>query len=660
MQKATIYYLGSKNRSAIEQIIEPARSAWELHPTSDDELKSVHELPRNTLILIDEDHRPDDSWLWLLKKEKGHSFAILTILPEGAKPPDDPEMNVDYVESPVTSWRFVRSINQLIAYTSSQRQIQDLQKKLTLRGQELSELNKIGVALSAERDPDKLLEMILTRTREITLADAGSLYLVEKIPEIPTDEKDFWRDKQLRFKLAQNDSISASYTEFVLPVEKKSMAGYTALTGAPLNIEDAYKLNPDSEVQINRTFDQKMGYRTVSVLCIPMENHRNEIIGVLQLINRKRDWQTKLSFDKELSEQIEPFDNRCVEMASSLASQAAVSIENMNLYEEIKKLFEGFIVASVHAIEQRDPTTSGHSERVATLTVGLARTVDSLDSGPYRNAKFSRDDIQQINYASLLHDFGKIGVRENVLVKAKKLYPEQLEAVKSRFKYIKKAMELKYAEKKYQILLDHGRQNGKARIRILEDEFKAHLNTLDSHLEFILKANEPRILEEGGYERLIEIGQFVFRENGSIEPYLNDQEIRLLSIGKGSLSESERKDIESHVIHTFNFLSKIPWASHLKDIPEIAYAHHEKLDGKGYPRGLASERIPLPAKMMTISDIYDALTAWDRPYKKAVPTEKALDILSGEMKEGKIDPYLFQLFLDAKIYSLVKRPEEVE
>ena len=657
-EQVLILHIGSTHVSLFKEIVAQLKSGWHYKIVQNQEdLCQDIGIFEQTILVVDEDQYEIVKESHVLEKLNRHQCAILNIIPAGESPDAEFDEFEEYLPMPLTTWRTARTLHQLFSALRSRKQMQNLENKLTSRGQELSELNKIGVALSAERDPDTLLDMILSKAREITSADAGSLYLVEKIPDIPEQENNYWIDKQLRFKLAQNDSLIANYKEFVLPVEKKSMAGYAAITGEPLNITDAYDLDPSSPVQHNRSFDDKMGYKTISILCLPMTNHRNEVIGVLQLINRKREWNSKLVFDDKLERQILAFDNRCVELASSLASQAAVSIENMHLYEEIKQLFEGFIVASVHAIEQRDPTTSGHSERVATLTVNLAKTIDKTNVGSYKDLHFTREDIQQINYASLLHDFGKIGVRENVLVKAKKLYPDQLEAIKFRFKYVKKAREMQITQKKINDMLNAPRDKAIANMEHLEQAFQQWSEQLDYYLDFILTANEPRVLEEGSYEKLQEIGKLVFRESGKTQPFITKDEISLLSIARGSLSEIERKEIESHVTHTFNFLSKIPWASHLKNIPQIAYAHHEKLDGKGYPRGLNSENIPIPSKMMAISDIFDALTASDRPYKRAVPTEKALDILGYEVKDGKLDSEMYNIFLEAKIYELVKKPE---
>jgi len=551
------------------------------------------------------------------------------------------------------------SIKNARQHLLSKLEVDQLKQTLQLQNQELRELYDIGIALSAERNPDTLLEMILRKSREITHADAGSLYLVEAIDDLPEDENNYFANKQLRFKLAHNDSVKISFKESVMPIEKKSIAGYVALKGNFLNIPDVYDLPADCKFGHNRSFDESIGYRAKSMLVIPMKTHKDEIIGVLQLINRKKRWNFRLTSTKIIDEQVIPFDNKCVDLTCSLASQAAISIENNRLYEEIKGLFEGFIKASVHAIEQRDPTTFGHSERVATLTVALAEKVDRIHRGKFRDVKFNREQIQQINYAALLHDFGKIGVREDVLVKAKKLFPHELDAVKNRFKIFKQATKLKYSHEKISCLLEEERERALSLISTWDEETKNQIIELDRYFRIICEVNEPTVMNETGFDLLKKIGTAKFKDNGNSQKLLTSKEVAVLSIPRGSLSKEERIEIESHVTHTFNFLSKIPWTSELNRVPQIAYTHHEKLDGSGYPNRLTNDEIPIEAKMMTIADIYDALTAWDRPYKRAVPMEKALQILQWEVDDGKIDADLYQIFLDAKLYELVKKNDKL-
>lgn len=551
-------------------------------------------------------------------------------------PPDIP---LDCITGAPSPFR----LRNLIRSAFLRRQVQRIRGERDAHLKRLKELNAIGIALSTERDPDHLFATILQKSRAITSADAGSLYLVEG---------EEGSAKRLRFKISQNDSMEYNAQEFVMPISKESIAGYVAATGETLNIPDAYEIPEDREYRFNRQWDENMGYRTVSVLAIPMNNHKGEIIGVIQLLNRKKDFSARVTRET-FRELIRAFDADDEELVSSLASQAAVALENNMLIKSIERLFEGFVTAAVTAIESRDPTTSGHSFRVADLTVELARVVDRTETGQFREVRFSYDEVKEIRYASLLHDFGKVGVRENVLVKAKKLYPLQLDLVRERFRHFRSAWEAEHYKTKLNLLLSKGQEQYAAQSNDVDLMFGNRLNSLDDYWNFIMEANEPTILAQGNFEKLLRIsaeGELV--PPGVDDPILSPEEMQLLSIRKGSLNERERVEIESHVTHTFLFLSKIPWTSELKRVPRIAYGHHEKLNGIGYPNRLKAEDIPVQTRMMTISDIYDALTASDRPYKRAVPGEKALDIIASEVKSQQVDPELFQLFVDAKIYKI--------
>ncbi len=528
--------------------------------------------------------------------------------------------------------------------------------------EEIHALNQIGVALSAEHDTEKLLGLILTKSREFTKSDAGSIYLVEKTPvrksrkvlpaegaPIQTQEEGF--QEQLRFKLAQNDTADVPFREFTLEISERSIAGYVALTGAIVNIEDAYHLPTDVPYAINRKFDEDSGYRTKSILAVPMRNQKDNIVGVLQLINAKYDYSAKLDSLSSVTQQVVPYTLRQQEIVLSLASQAAVALENSQLYDAIQRLFEGFVRASVSAIEARDPATSGHSFRVANLTVALAEAVDLCAAGPYGGVHFSRNQMREIRYASLLHDFGKVGVREEVLVKAKKLYPAQLDLIRQRFGYLKRTLENETLRAKLKYLLEKGKDDFLTTERDFDSKLDGLLKEMDGYLQAITQDNEPTVLPEGSFERLIKIANIQYTDvDGATRPLLAPEELGLLSIRKGSLDDKERLQIEAHVVHTFNFLKQIPWTTEIRNIPDIALGHHEKLNGKGYPYKLSAPEIPLQTRMMTISDIFDALAAADRPYKKAVSVERALEILTYSVKDGELDPNLFELFKDAKIF----------
>ena len=511
------------------------------------------------------------------------------------------------------------------------------------RSREIGELTRIGVALGTERDLKTLLELILTQARRITTSDAGSLYLVE------TGDQG---QKRLRFRITQTYSKpDAPFVEFTIPVDRSSLAGYTAVTGEPLVIDDAYFLPPDVEYSINRSFDERHGYRTKSMLVLPMKDHKEEVIGVLQLINRKRDPEAVLAAPADVEHQVVPYSRRTVELVTALAGQAAVAIENSRLYEEIERLFEGFVKAAVHAIEQRDPTTFGHSGRVANMTVGLASVVDRAEDGAYRAVTFTREQIKEIRYAGLLHDFGKVGVREQVLIKAKKLYPLHLDLIRQRHHFVKRTAEREFWRKRAEFLESHDRKDYAPFLRSLEEEHAREMVALDGFLDAVLSANEPTVLPTGRFEALLQVARRTYEDpTGRPHPYLTEEEMRYLTIPKGSLDETERLEIESHVTHTYRFLQQIPWTRELQDIPMIAYGHHEKLDGKGYPRRVTGEAIPIQTRMMTISDIYDALSAADRPYKAAVAPARALDIMAEEVRAGQLDQELFRLFVEGKVF----------
>jgi HD-GYP domain-containing protein (c-di-GMP phosphodiesterase class II) len=374
------------------------------------------------------------------------------------------------------------------------------------------------------------------------------------------------------------------------------------------------------------------------------------VLGVLQLINRREMVMPDVSTTGFMRIEVRPFDEAHEEIAHALAAQAAVAVENRQLTESIRNLFEGFVEASVTAIEQRDPTTSGHSERVATTSCALAELASRAEDGPYASFQIGREELKELRYAAVLHDFGKVGVREHVLIKAEKLFPGDLAQLKARFDFIKRTYETQALRKKVDLLMSGDRMATAELVAQVDEELAKQIAETDGILEFLLACNRPTVLAQGGFERLNDIAKMNYESYSGVQPYLMPQEAYTLSILKGSLTQEERLEIESHVTHTFRFLSTIPWTRTLRNIPEIAYGHHEKLDGTGYPRHVPGKVIPVQTRIMTISDIYDALTASDRPYKAAVPTPKALAILEDEVKHGKVDPSLFEVFVESKVY----------
>ncbi|NEQ73962.1 MAG: HD domain-containing protein [Okeania sp. SIO2C9] len=519
----------------------------------------------------------------------------------------------------------------------------------------IEQLLDIGAALSDTYDLGDILHLILSKSREITCSDAGSVYLVEKKENQPT---------RLLFKVAQNNSLpDFSFHELAINMTPKSLAGYVALTGESLNLSDAYNLPLSVPYKFDKSFDKNTGYRTCSVLVLPMQNRSQEIIGVIQLINRKINSNAVLTANnfQELTQPYSQWEERIV---SSLASQAAISIERNHLQENIENLFEGFVKASVQAIEARDICTSGHSERVAKLTVSLCQEVNTITSGPLLGISFDDRQIKEVRYAALLHDFGKIGVPEAILTKRKKLYEEQLELIEQRFSVAQRTLEMEYAQTKYKQLLGHlsdiSQQHTQEncplcqKMENLDLELETAIAQLNNYWQIVLTANEPTITTEEPLKQLKQVLLYTYKDiDGQIKSLITPEEMAQLAVPRGNLTFEERKAMESHVTHSYEFLKRIPWTNNLQQIPEIAYGHHEKLDGSGYPRGLKQKDIPIQAQIMVIADIYDALTAGDRPYKQGLPVEAALRIMRHEAAQNKINSNFLELFEQREVFSIL-------
>ncbi|MBW4583029.1 MAG: GAF domain-containing protein [Tildeniella nuda ZEHNDER 1965/U140] len=530
----------------------------------------------------------------------------------------------------------------------------DQSNESTERSGLIEQLLAIGTALSSTHDLGALLTLILAKSREITCSDAGSVYLVDRSGQEPL----------LWFKVAQNFSQpAASFQEFAMPMTPKSLAGYVALTGESLNIPDAYNLPEGVPYQLDRSFDRSISYRTRSVLVLPMQNQEREMIGVLQLINRKRKPDTKITAENAL-DVTQPYLDWEKRVLQSLASQAAICIERNQLQESIENLFEGFVKASVQIIETRDPCTSGHSERVADLTVRLSQEASAVTIGKLQPIYFNDRQTQEIRYAALLHDFGKVGVPEAILGKQKKLFPMQLEVVRNRFALAQRTLEMECAQSKFRHLIEHpshqGRHHGEAacshcqQLKRLDEKLAQAIAQLDHYWTVLLETNEPRILAEAPLAQLRELAQYTYRDiDGTLKPLLSEAEMTQLSVQRGTLTLAEREVIQSHVTHTYEFLKQIPWTKQLQNVPAIAYGHHEKLDGSGYPLGLKQADIPIQSQMMAIADIYDALTAGDRPYKRSLSLPMALKILKQEAAQSKLNGDLVELFEQRQVFAVL-------
>jgi HD-GYP domain-containing protein (c-di-GMP phosphodiesterase class II) len=508
-----------------------------------------------------------------------------------------------------------------------------------LHGQ-FKELNRIGIALSAERDIEKLQDFILTTMRQLTNADGASLWL-----KTTTEDG----KAELFLASSQNTSIDNTYAAFKVPVDEKTVVGYTVSVGSSQIYDDAYR-PPPGKPQGGKGFDTQFGYRTKSMLTVPMRNYNNEVVGAVQLINAKHRYDTRITVDN-VEAHVTSFRPEDLEMIESIASQAAVAIDNKNLLDSIQALFDGFVQASVTAIEQRDPSTAGHSGRVEQLTTSLAHAVTGIGAGKYRDVRLTDDQFKELRYACLLHDFGKVGVRERILIKDKKLDQGRLEVIQARFEGVERQVQAQYANEKFQVAKLEGFDS--PAVAAIDRRLEHELLRLRAWFDAIAVANEPSVLPEDKASMLEVLSRETYEDmSGGKHPLLEPQEFRFLSIRKGTLDAHERLEMESHVTHSYNFLSKIPWTKVMGNIPEIAYGHHEKLDGSGYPRHLTESQIPLQSKMMTISDIYDALTAADRPYKRAVSTEAALGILHDEADKGQLDRDLLDVFTTKRIYQV--------
>ncbi len=483
----------------------------------------------------------------------------------------------------------------------------------------LEKLQEISAVLNSSLDQKEIRKRAIDASMQLMDADAASLLLL--------DEK----TGELYFEVALGEKGEEIREIRLKPGQ--GIAGHVAQTGEAVIVNDV-----QHDSRFARQVDNKSGFVTRNMICVPVKA-RDKTLGVLQAIN-KHDNGDFLQTD--LNEFI------------SLGHQVGIAIENANLYEEISRLFEGFISASVQAIESRDPVTSGHSERVAILTCGLAEVVDRVDGGPYAEINFDPDQMREIRYAALLHDFGKVGVREHVLVKANKLFPGELALLKARFEFIKRTLQVQALQRKVELLLSGDRESAVKVLDEIDKDMARQVAETEGLLEYLLVCNLPTVEPAGGFNRLKDIAQMQYESFDGPKPYLASEEVVALSVAQGNLTVEERLEIESHVTHTYKFLSTIPWTKKLKNIPEIAYGHHEKLDGTGYPLKVPGQVIPVQTRMMTISDIYDALTAADRPYKAAVPPPQALRIIESEVKHGKVDSHLFELFVEAKVYTKTK------
>ncbi|GAB1482269.1 HD family phosphohydrolase [Treponema sp.] len=499
----------------------------------------------------------------------------------------------------------------------------------------------IGRDLMREHDLDLLLRRILKVSRLMTGADAGSIFLAE--------EK---RDGQalLRFKYSHTVSMQLPYEEFTMPRTVASVAGYVSLTGHSLNIADAYELDPTLPYTFNRSFDTSHGYRTKSMLVVPMTDHTGAVVGVIQLLNSKeKDGiygndpdSVLLKTPEDFEQLVSPFKTRYEPLMEAVAAQAAVALENASMIKRIQGQFEQFVTAAVDAVEARDPATSGHSSRVAQYAVALAEQLNERDKRSGIKPRFTEEGLKELEYSGLLHDFGKVYIDPSVFLKAKKLYPGDFDRLMLRLRYLRRSLELDFSLRENDS--DPEKKHG------LDEERIQTIKEIEEVTRLIEQLNEPAMLAEDPDLVISRIRSAAIPEVRGVDneniPLLTEEEAANLSIKRGSLNSAERAEIERHVVRSYEFVKRIPWPPEYARLPEYVKSHHEMLDGSGYPDRLKAENIPIQARILAVADIYDALTASDRPYKKAAPPDKAIAILSDEANRGRLDGDLVKLMTE--------------
>ncbi|MBN4080821.1 GAF domain-containing protein [Caldithrix abyssi] len=517
---------------------------------------------------------------------------------------------------------------------------------ITALEQQIRNLEDIGLALSKEKNMNKLLEMILLEAKRIANSDGGTLYMMTE-------------DKRLRFEIMMTDSLDFHmggtsgkdipfypvklYTDEGEP-NKSMIAAYVGLTGETVNIQDAYKAE-GFDFSGTKMFDEKTGYRSKSFLTVPLKNHEDEIIGVLQLLNAQNVKSKKIiSFASDVQEMVE-----------ALASQAAVAITNKNLIKDLEYLFESFIKLIASAIDAKSAYTGGHCARVPEITMMLAEAVQNTNDGPFSDVTFTKKEMYELKIAAWLHDCGKVTTPEFVVDKSTKLETiyDRVHEVETRFGVLKRDEEIKRLKKELKIERDDflSLEEKAEKVNTLQKEYRKVLRQFRSDLEFVKESNIGGEFMSGDKkDRIRQIENYRWKPMGKMENFLSKDEVYNLIIPRGTLTPEERKVINDHIVITIKMLEKLPYPKHLRNVPEFAGGHHEKLDGTGYPKGLTKDEMSVQARIMAIADIFEALTARDRPYKKGKKLSEAMRILGFMKNDAHIDIDLFEIFVKEKIY----------
>ena len=511
---------------------------------------------------------------------------------------------------------------------------------------QISNMSAIGLALSKEKDMEKLLEMILLEAKRISNADGGTLYMM-------TD------NQRLKFSIMITDSLNihmggTSGKEIPFyPVKlymddgkpnKTMIAANAGLTGDTINIPDAYKAK-GFDFSGTKAFDEKTGYLSKSFLTVPLKNHEDEIIGVLQLLNAQ-DIKTK---------KVIPFSDNVQKSVEALSSQAAVAITNKNLIKDLEVLFESFIKLIASAIDAKSPYTGGHCSRVPEITMMLAESVNEINEGPFSGIQFTDKEMYELKIAAWLHDCGKVATPEAVVDKGTKLETiyDRIHTVATRFEVLKRDEEIKYLKKQLKIQKDDSliENEKKEALKKARSLYLKRIKQQEDDKSFIEESNVGgEFMSQDRKDRVNKIASYRWKDNGSPKPFFSEDEVYNLCISRGTLTPEERKIINDHIVVTIDMLEQLPYPKHLRNVPEFAGGHHEKLDGTGYPKGLNHSEMSVQAKIMAIADIFEALTARDRPYKKGKTLSQAMRILGFMKNDAHIDTELFEVFVKEKIY----------
>jgi len=504
----------------------------------------------------------------------------------------------------------------------------------------LQELNEIGIALSQQSDLNSLLETILDAAKRITHADAGTLYLHEMEGHVLRFE--ILRNDKLNIAMGGTNGVPITFYPIQLYDDKGQpyhamVVSHAALSGETVNITDAYETD-GYDFSGTKNFDTKTGYRSQSFLTVPMRNHENEVIGVLQLINAQ---------DQNNGE-IVPFSRDDQQLLESLASQAAIALTNRHLIDQLENLFEALIQMINTAIDEKSPYTGGHCERVPALTMMLANAVTCTTEGPLSEFTMTDKDRHELKIAGLLHDCGKITTPVHVVDKSTKLHTlfDRIELLDARFEILKRDAEITMLREIAASGADVERTE-KAR-----QHYTDWIVQLNDDREFLRLCNiGGEAMSEDGQQRVCQIAKYSWYDtNGKVCDFLSADEVENLNIRAGTLNAAERQIINHHIDVTINMLESLPWPRHLRNVAEYAGGHHERMDGKGYPRGLTRDQMSVQARVMGIADIFEALTAKDRPYKKGKTLTESLTILGKFKLGGHIDPDLFDVFINEKVY----------